>query len=263
MHTVDYGHMSGSSEFFEKFDESRWLCKCGHLADRHVEDNGSGIICWDCDCKGLSNEPITVLELLNLRYGTDWDAHEYASKIPGEWSHTLESGPYNHTLVIRDTCSRDVYGYGNPLYEANYQFLNENWEDHPALTDGGYSDYYSIGLKWDAPAPYDLIETIESLEGYPCLDDELISMIENEWFDRDWQEYGLFDAMRELAKQLGIEDASEELDFEEMREALQNDIRYSDSECPFYESGGGTYFSYENMIKANLDRYRQILKEKG
>lgn len=156
---VDYGDMT-EDEFFDGF---RWLCKCGHVLERHPDPEvwgDEGEACWDCDdCKGLSDEPITVLELINDHYGTDWDAPEYARTVPSKWAHILAFGP-DHNLAIRYTESRDVRGYSDAVCDANYQTLQENWEWHPALIDGGYS----IGLKWNAPAPFDLIEVIESLE---------------------------------------------------------------------------------------------------
>lgn len=263
MSTVNYGDLDKDS-FFEEFDTSRWFCKCGHIADRHPDGtyhnpvSQDDDVCWDCkECQGLSDEPATVLELLNKHYGTDWDAPEYAQQLPGKWSHVLASGPYNHNLVIKDTVSNEVHGYEDALNVANYQVLQENWKDHPALIDGGYSNCYSIGLQWNSPAPWDLIETIESLEGYPVLDDELMSNIETEWADRDWDSYGILDARRELAKQLDIDEDDIP---ESVNDELRQDIRWSESHPPYHEGhGGGTVFSDEQMIKGSLDKYRSLV----
>lgn len=267
MSEITYGDLS-LDEFFAKFDESRWFCKCGHIADRHPEPGIWATVeaCFDCtECQQLSDEPATVLELLNKHYGTDWDAPEYANQLPGAWSHVLRSGPYNHTLVIGDTVSREVHGYVDALGEANYQTLQENWEGHPALVDGGYSNCYSIGLQWNSPAPWDLIETIESLENYPVLDDELMSQIESDWADEAWDDYGILDARRELAKQLEIDETEidwDDQDFDELKDALRQDIRWSESHPCYHEgSGGGTVFFEKIEIAANLEKYREILSK--
>lgn len=273
MSEITYGDLS-LDEFFEKFDESRWFCKCGHIADRHPDPERQALegldMCWDCsECQGLSDEPITVLELLNKHYGTDWEAPEYVNQLPGAWSHVLRSGPYNHTLVIGDTVSRQVQGYVDAVGESNYKVLQENWEGHPALVDGGYSDCYSIGLQWNSPAPWDLIETIESLENYPVLDDELMSQIESDWADEHWDDYGILDARRELAKQLNPFDGSLEsldesdLDFDELNDALRQDIRYSETHPCYHEGkGGGTVFYEKPVIAANFNKYREILSKR-
>lgn len=261
MSEITYGDLS-LDEFFAKFDTSRWICKCGHNADRHpdLEVSGYTEACWDCtECQQLSDEPITVLELLNKHYGTDWDAPDYAVQLPGKWSHVLASGPYNRNLTINNTVSREVHGYDDALSEANYKVLQENWEGHPALIDGGFSNCYSIGLQWNSPAPWDLIETVESLENYPVLDDELMSNIETEWANEHWDDYGILDARRELAKQMEFDESDLELDFDELNDALRDDIRWSENHPPYHESGGGTVFSDEVIIAENLTKYRLIL----
>ena len=197
---------------------------------------------------------MNVLETLNNHYGTSWDGH---AMLPKKWPSSIKTGPYDLTLVIRMTSSRDIHGYNDPIEEANYRTLRDLWEESPALTDGGYRDFYSIGLLWDEKAPEDLIDVIEALDNHPVLDEDLECAIRSQWIDYDWANNGLYDSQSFLAKLLGVD--ADALDFEELERALCRDIRWSEDHPAWYEYGGGAVFQYETVILANLEKYRAMV----
>lgn len=264
MSSIDYGTFT-AEEFMQQFD---WLCKCGHRADDHITNDFGRSPCVNDgfrnhECYTLSDEPITVLELLNLHFGTDlsisqleYEGTDVLQRISRNWIQ-CSTGPYGKCLAINNTRQKSLHGYEDPMEYANYEVLHENWENHPALIDAGFSDVSSVGLQWHSPAPADLIDTLQALEAYPSLDDERYSKIESEWIDEGWKEYGLLDTKMELASQLDIDydDIPERID-----EHLRELVRYSENHPPYYESGGGAIFHNKTVIREHMEELRAMVE---
>src|SRR5690606_18787823 len=66
-----------------------------------------------------------------------------------------------------------------------------------------YSCSTHIALDLDSEAPENLVQVIESLEGYPVLCDEELSRAEQEMIEEHWEYYGKMDTLDAIARAIG------------------------------------------------------------
>ena len=104
----------------------------------------------------------------------------------------------------------------------------------------------------------EMCELLESLDDYPCLDDELMLEIENEMQNEAWESYGRRDFDKHL-RTLGYdtnESSSDDLDelFSKIQQAANYDIGHVD--------GDSWYFDFKSMGGINKETLLKILDER-
>lgn len=154
----------------------------------------------------LATRPSTVREVMSEMYGEDWAKEDYRSGI----SHVAEVVNTYRTdgkdmLVIRNTGKNDVYGYDDTVGIANYNVLYDNWGHLEGFSSGPWMNMDVIGLYVDMEAPSDLLDVIASLEGYPLLDDDEHSAVEQAMIQEHWDSYGRHDVFEAVAEAIGAE----------------------------------------------------------
>ncbi len=99
------------------------------------------------------------------------------------------------------------YGGGSSVAAANIRYIekhhaNRTWWSYIPVGWGG------TGIGFNLPhVPRKYISTLDYLhEQYPCLDDELVSIIEDEWLEEAVNSW----AMSDVAHNLGLDDYDEE-----------------------------------------------------
>ncbi|KZM68849.1 hypothetical protein [Nocardia terpenica] len=142
-------------------------------------------------------------------YGKDWRKRcDHFAEFYARGYRT----DYKDLLLVKGTHAQDQYGYDDVVGIANYRVLREQWGDAPGLSDGPYSNCDYIALDLDSEAPEDMTETLDALESYPVLDDQVWSEVEQEQIQEHWDNYGRWDlhkAVREAIGAYELTDAAE------------------------------------------------------
>ncbi|KZM72242.1 hypothetical protein [Nocardia terpenica] len=166
-------------------------------------------------------------------YGKDWHSgcDHFATFYKASWRSNGKD-----LLLINATRSKDCYGYDDAIGIANTRVLHRQWGTAAGLSDGPYADCDYLALDLDSLAPEDLTDVLDSLEGYPCLDEEEWSAVEQEQIQEHWDDYGRWDLHKAVREAIGAWELTE------AGEALIDELAwggYID-----YGHGGG----YPNMI---------------
>lgn len=165
--------------------------------------------------------------------------------------------PYPHNVETRDVlvfnhaCINDQQG-DDPLSMANYRVLERDWSDLQTADPYVNAKYFAIDMDDDAPA--DLVEVIESLENYPCLDDEEMSRAEMDLADEHWDSYGKRDLVEKVAELAGVGDLDVEVIGEIGREVVADDR--NGELYPEYIDPSAFNFHTDDVARAVIDRVR-------
>ena len=145
-------------------------------------------------------------------------------------------------------------------------FLEEYGEEEGIFTiTGGYgSSGIAISLKWllnrdNAEKAQSIIDLLNGLNDYPCIDDEDMSNMEYDAFIEALNDYGVKDALNEMAKKFNI--TVYDYNEEKLKDILLESDRHGN---PSYiiESGGGCYIDIDQMIKPiTLEMLKPVLTD--
>lgn len=160
-------------------------------------------LCGSCGAD-ISTEGKTVRETLVAAYGDDWT---------GSISHiadVVNTYRTDHTdwLVFRLAQANDVHGYDDTMSVSNYRVLSDQWSGNAAFEAayrGPWSNVDAIALSLDDVAPCDVVDVLDALNGYPVLDDDVFSTVEQEMITEHWNSYGRIDALSAVADALGVD----------------------------------------------------------
>ena len=136
-------------------------------------------------------------------------------------------------LFVPEHATGSDYGGGGSLYKANLRDLLAlckredltSGEDYWTLSGdyGSYGIAFRLGLRCSA-----LVETLQALENYPCIDEETMSEVESEEQDEAWEGYYCSDFRRGLEKreQVELDDTPDEDLFELFLKACNDSNTY-------------------------------------
>ncbi len=178
--------------------------------------------------------------MFNVNYFKNYGSEDYPY-----WQSTNRDAAthFNHDLLVYgDYCNTGAVG------KANVQSILDDTElcERVGVIDLNEA-YNTTSLMFPIEALQDaeLLELLERLDDYPCLDDNLMSELENEMQGDAWASYGQREFSRYLAK-LGYDTddiSSDTLDelFDYFRSISNYDIGHvdGDSWCFDFESMGG------------------------
>lgn len=150
---------------------------------------------------------------------------------------------------------------------SNKKCFLEEYENSPAVFEatGGYgSESVALSLRelmnpGNEESTASIIETLNGLNDYPCIDDGEMSRMEYEAFDEAFNDYGYKDALSALAKKFNLEiyDYKEE-EFKAL--LIEKDSRGNPSWM--IESGGSCYIDIDEMIKdIGIEELKPILTD--
>lgn len=143
-------------------------------------------------------------------------------------------------LLVNATRAKDGYGYDDAMGIANTRVLRAQWAGLASLSDGPYSDCDYLALDLDSRAPEDLTEVLDSLDSYPCLDEEEWSKVEQEQIQEHWDGYGRWDLHKAVCEAIGAWELTE------AAEAIVDELAWGG--LVDYGHGSG----YPNMIDASF-----------
>jgi hypothetical protein len=99
-------------------------------------------------------------------------------------------------LVFSHACINDQQG-DDPLSVGNYRALEAMWPELQTADPYVNAKYFAIDM--DEAAPAELVEIIQGIENYPCIDDEQMSTAEMDLCEEHWDIYGRRDTFDALA----------------------------------------------------------------
>jgi len=157
-------------------------------------------------------EPIA--DVSSIRFGDyDLGPTRHHADCPPVSSWTIDTLPDGAMVIIEHTTYSDYSG--STVERSNETAIAEDNKNADWLKSL-YGGHGSSGLAIDVRAWLDsldpeygdspLLETIESLEDYPVVDDEAISQLEMELADSDWDCWADSDFRRAVEKSLQIDD---------------------------------------------------------
>lgn len=169
------------------------------------------------------------------------------------------SKPYPHNVETRDVLVfnhaviHDQQG-DDPLSMANYRVLERNWPQLQTADPYVNAKYFAIDM--DEHAPTDLVEVIESLADYPCLDDEEMSRAEMDLAEEHWDSYGKRDLVEKVAALAGVDELDLDADAvgEWGREVVADDR--NGELYPEYIDPSAFNFKTDDVAQAVIDRVR-------
>ena len=133
-------------------------------------------------------------------------ATSYVVSVAGVRFSTTRPYPNNletrDVLVFSHACINDQQG-DDPLSVGNYRALEAMWPDLQTADPYVNAKYFAIDM--DEAAPAELVEVINGLESYPCIDDEAMSRAEMDLAEEHWQDYGRRDTFAALAELSGAD----------------------------------------------------------
>jgi hypothetical protein len=166
-------------------------------------------------------------------------------------------------------CKYMQYGdYDNScmVERSNYKIFMESYKEETGVFDisGGYgSTGIAISVKWlldpvNEEKADEIMELLNGLNDYPCLDDEDMSNMEYDAFYEALKDYGISDTCTALAKKYGIDVT--DYDSEKLEELIL-DIDRNGNPIFIIESGGNCYIDIDDMVvpKITRDQFISVL----
>lgn len=212
--------------------------------DHYKEDHPTGNHLYYGELKPLSKiTPEIIQDRLNNPEWRDNDMY----LIPAYMSY----GDYDNSCMV-ERSNRKI-------------FLEEYREESGVFTiSGGYgSAGVAISFKWlldpaNEERAQSIIDLLNALSDYPCIDDEDMSNMEYDAFIESLNDWGIEDTKRALATKHRI--IVNDYDQEKLKELILEIDRYGN---PVYmiESGGSCYIDIDRMIipKITKDQFLSTL----
>lgn len=162
-----------------------------------------------------SETPVTTFalaeraaELSNVRFirpSPHWSDSATLSGSYGDWYELTQTGPMipSETFVLPDHCSGSDYS-GSLIDAANYKALlgmiPDDYEDglEYVTYSGGYGTF-ALAIRIDALTE-EILDSLESLDDYPLLDDSLHSELEIEAQNEAWDSWAKSEFKTELGR---------------------------------------------------------------
>jgi len=149
---------------------------------------------------------------------------------------------------------------------SNYKIFFEDYKEEPGVftISGGWgSTGIAISVKWlldpvNEEKADEIIELLNGLNDYPCLNDEDMSNMEYDAFYEALKDYGISDTCTALAKKYGIDVT----DYDSAKlEELILDIDRNGNPIFIIESGGICYIDIDDMVvpKITQDQFISAL----
>lgn len=162
---------------------------------------------------------------------------------------------FNHSLLVYgDYCNTGAVG------RANVESILAMTElcDRVGVIEL-HEHYNTTSLMFPIAALQDaeLIELLEGLDNYPCLDDEAMSRIEHEMQDEAWESYGRREFIQVLAK-LGVNTEDLEDDrVDALMGALESESNYGIGSM----DGDSWYYNWDRMGGLTPNRVLEVIGE--
>jgi hypothetical protein len=176
----------------------------------------------------------------------------------------VDTDQFDFPVLIPRFLSYGDYDNSCMVERANFKTFLEEFGDSPwVYTVSGYYGYEAIAIHPNGLKVKEISETLAALESYPVLDDELLSAMEWDAYQTDWEDYGRKDFIDLLVKEFDLSDRLEEmledLESEPIQEFFESLIPSGD----FFiiESGGICYIRLRESVKnCDRDRLAKFLK---
>jgi hypothetical protein len=159
-------------------------------------------------------------------------------------SSYLQYGDYDNSCMVE---------------RSNYKIFMESYKEETGVFDisRGYgSTGIAISVKWlldpvNEEKADEIIELLNGLNDYPCLNDEDMSNMEYEAFYEALKDYGISDTCTALAKKYGIDVT----DYDSAKlEELILEIDRNGNPIFIIESGGNCYIDIDDMVLPKITR---------
>jgi hypothetical protein len=142
---------------------------------------------------------------------------------------------------------------------SNYKIFMESYKEETGVFDisGGWgSTGIAISVKWlldpvNEEKADEIIELLNGLNDYPCLNDEDMSNMEYDAFYEALKDYGISDTCTALSKKYGI--TVHDYDSKKIEDLIL-DIDRSGNPVFMIESGGSCYIDIDDMIIPKITR---------
>jgi hypothetical protein len=177
----EYDYLLG--EFEAGYSEGYWKAIVDAAAAR-----GIGTVRAVLTAAGIDPTTSYVVSVAEVRFSTN-----------RPYPNNLET---RDVLVFSHACINDQQG-DDPLSVGNYRALESLWSDLQTADPYVNAKYFAIDM--DDTAPAELVEVINGLEDYPCIDDEAMSRAEMELGEEHWTDYGRRDTFAALAELSGAD----------------------------------------------------------
>lgn len=146
---------------------------------------------------------------------------------------------------------------------SNKKVFMEQYENSPIVYEvtGGYgSESVALSIREmlnpdNEETTQSIIDTLNGLNDYPCLDDEDMSNMEYEAFYESLKDYGIDDTQRALAKKYGI--TVYDYDRDKLEEMIL-EIDRNGNPVFMIEPGGNCYIDIDDMIVPKISREQFI-----
>lgn len=176
----------------------------------------------------------------------------------------IDTDQFDFPVLIPAYLSYGDYDNSCMVERANYQTFLKEFEDSPwVYTVSGYYGYEAIAIHPNGLKVKEISETLAALESYPVLDESLLSEMEWDAYQEDWERYGYDDFIDLLVKAFGLSDLAYELLDSQNYETIQ---QFFESLIPsgdyfIIECGGICYIRLrESVENCDRDRLAKFLK---
>lgn len=169
----------------------------------------------------------------------------------------------NDLYLIPRYMSYGDYDNSCMVERSNKKVFMEQYDNSPIVYEvtGGYgSESVALSIREMMNPDNDdeaqsIIDLLNGLNDYPCIDDELMSNMEYEAFYEALDDYGIEDTCRALAKKYGIDVT--DYDREKLKDLIL-EIDRNGNPVFMIESGGGCYIDVDDMIVPKISREQFI-----
>jgi hypothetical protein len=180
------------------------------------------------------------------------------------WGELTEVKPFNLATIKEHLKDSDLYlvskymqygDYDNScmVERSNYRLFMEEYKEETGIYDmsGGYgSTGIAISLNWmldpvNEEKAQSIIETLNSLNDYPCIDDEDMSNMEYEAFLEALDSFEVRDCNKLLATQYLVD--VHDYDEDKLKDILIESDRHGNPSW-MIESGGNCYIDTKDLI---------------
>lgn len=182
--------------------------------------------------------------------------------------NTLDNTQIDEMFLMSNYLQFGDYDNSCMVERSNQKIFLEEYGELPGVftVTGGYgSEGVAISLKWlmdpaNEEKALEIIELLNDLDDYPCLNDEDVSNMEYEAFYEALEDYGIEDTKTELAEKYGI--TVHEYDREKMK-GLILDVDRAGNPVFMIESGGSCYIDIKDSIvpKISKDQFISVLTD--
>lgn len=182
--------------------------------------------------------------------------------------NSIDNTPIDSMFIMPGYMQYGDYDNSCMVERSNYKLFLEQYGDEPGIftISGAYgSAGIAISLKWlldpeNEDKAQEIIDCLNALSNYPCIDDEDMSNMEYDAFLDALDDYGIKDFIDKAGSKFNLDIS--DYDFDKTKQLILEIDAHLNYPCYEIESGGNCYIDIDRLIEPlTLEQLKPVLTD--